>query len=384
MLTRALAACVAAFVLACTVPAQPQLSVPTLMNYQGRLTRPNGAPVTDGPYRLTFRLFKDLAGGAAFWTQEMNPVVVRSGLFAVLLGSGTPLTPELLDGSTFIEVQVGTDTPLTPRQPIVSVAYALRAERAKTADQANLADGSVTTSKIADGAVSSAKVADGAVAGPKLADAAVGTAKIADGAVTPAKLSFVPSPVPVGSVIAWFGDAAAVPDGWKFCDGTAISDPASPLNGVAAPDLRDRFVRGTSGAAGATGGADSVDLAHKHTVDAHAHTVLDHKHRIPEDGNHTHGMNHQHTGSVDAQSAYVWSGSDSTPAYFASPDHHTHTFTTNGTRDQTDATGTHAHTGETLGSAPGTSAASPGTGNALAVVSTVPRYVSLVYIMRIR
>jgi hypothetical protein len=355
------------------------------MNYQGRLTRPNGAPVTDGPYKLTFRLFKDIAGGAAFWTQEMNPVVVRSGVFAVLLGSGTPLTPELLDGNTFIEVQVGTDTPLTPRQPIVSVAYALRAERAKTADQAYLADGSVTTAKIADGAVNSAKVADGAVVGAKLADAAVGTAKLADGAVTPAKLSFVPSPVPVGSVIAWFGDAAAVPDGWKFCDGTAISDPASPMNGVATPDLRDRFVRGTSGAAGATGGADSVDLSHSHAVNAHTHTVDNHAHGIGADGNHDHGMGHTHTGGTSGGSGNgVYSGEDRTPEFRAAYLGHTHSFTTDGTRNQTDGGGNHSHGGGTAGSAPGTSAASPGTSNALAVVSTVPRYVALIYIIRVR
>lgn len=53
----------------------------------------------------------------------------------------------------------------------------------------NIADNSVTSSKIAVGAVSENKLADGAVTGVKLADGAITTAKIANGQITDAKLN---------------------------------------------------------------------------------------------------------------------------------------------------------------------------------------------------
>jgi len=364
-------------------------SVPSLMNYQGRLTQPNGAPVADGQYKLTFRLFGEITGGTARWYQVMDPVVVRNGVFAVLLGSGNPLTPDVFEGPTFIEVQVGEDTPLTPRQPIVSVAYALRAEKAKVAESASILDGSVTTEKLADGAVTAPKVADGAVSAPKLADGAVETAKIADGAVTEAKLAAgVGLGVPIGAVLAWWGDSSNVPQGWVVCDGGTVNDAGSPLNGLAVPDLTDRFIRGAIGNVRGqtpTGGADSLDLAHGHIVNAHAHTVQSHTHGISADGNHSHGMNHQHNGTVnESQDSIVYSGNDTNPSYYAAKRYHTHTFTTDGTRDQTDGAGSHSHGGQTGAAAPGTSAESPGTSNALGTVSIVPRYVGLVFIMRVK
>jgi hypothetical protein len=53
----------------------------------------------------------------------------------------------------------------------------------------NIVDSAVATSKIADLNVTTGKLADGAVSTPKLADGAVGTLKIADGSITPAKLA---------------------------------------------------------------------------------------------------------------------------------------------------------------------------------------------------
>lgn len=46
--------------------------------------------------------------------------------------------------------------------------------------------------------------------------------------------------VPIGAIIAWTNHLTgtpALPKGWKLCDGTAIVDPESPLNGQTAPML---------------------------------------------------------------------------------------------------------------------------------------------------
>ena len=61
-------------------------AVPPLMNFQGRLTKPDGTPVADGEHTLTFRLFSAASGGSALWSHTMA-ATVRNGTFAVLLGA---------------------------------------------------------------------------------------------------------------------------------------------------------------------------------------------------------------------------------------------------------------------------------------------------------
>ena len=76
-------------------------------------------------------------------------------------------------------------------------------------------------------------------------------------AVVPDTLQAVMSPV--GSIVAWLKTLAGVPQtlpvGWKECDGSAISDADSPMNGQNTPDLNGgEFLRGSS-TTGGTGGA---------------------------------------------------------------------------------------------------------------------------------
>src|SRR6185369_2007747 len=51
--------------------------------------------------------------------------------------------------------------PLTPRQPIVTVGYAMKADSVK--------DGSITTNSLAANAVTSVKIADGTITGADIA-----------------------------------------------------------------------------------------------------------------------------------------------------------------------------------------------------------------------
>lgn len=99
---------------------------------------------------------------------------------------------------------------------------------------------------------------------------------------------------PAGTIKLWYGTLAAIPPGWQLCNGT---------NGT--PDLRDKFVPGAGGAyaSGATGGADTLNLAHTHTpgtlaVSAHAGTaVTDHAaFTHTSNGAHTHNS---HTTDVE-------------------------------------------------------------------------------------
>jgi hypothetical protein len=137
--------------------AQAQVTpAPSLMNFQARLTKPDGTPVADGTYSLQFSLFDAATAGNQKWTETLSSVTVHNGVFAVLLGNTTALTNSVFAGNLWLEIKVGTDAPLTPRQPLVSVAYALKAN--------SVPDGSIGTAQLASGAITSDKLASNALA----------------------------------------------------------------------------------------------------------------------------------------------------------------------------------------------------------------------------
>jgi hypothetical protein len=126
-------------------------AVPQLMNFQGRLARPDGTPVLDGTYSLRFSLWDAVSSGTEKWNQTQN-VTVRNGTFAVLL-SGFP--GGTFNGNLFLEIKVGTDPPLTPRQQLVSVAYAMKAN--------TVPDSSIGATQIANGSITGNKLASNAL-----------------------------------------------------------------------------------------------------------------------------------------------------------------------------------------------------------------------------
>jgi len=78
--------------------------------------------------------------------------------------------------------------------------------------------------------------------------------------------------VPIGAVIDWWRHTGLVPVpfGFVVADGAPVSDPLSPMFGIVTPDCRNKFVRGhaTMPTTGFTsGGADTFGLpAHNHTL----------------------------------------------------------------------------------------------------------------------
>ena len=63
---------------------------PELLNFQGRLAKPDGTPVADGTYTLRFSLWSAATGGTEKWFSVMNPVVVKNGGFAVFAWQRQP------------------------------------------------------------------------------------------------------------------------------------------------------------------------------------------------------------------------------------------------------------------------------------------------------
>lgn len=106
--------------------------VPSLMNYQGRLTEDNGAPV-GGTKSMTFEFRDAPAAGSLLGSfSETQSVAVDNGLFNVLIGSDTPggVPQSIFDGpDVYLSVKVEGEE-LTPRQRIATVGYAFRSANA--------------------------------------------------------------------------------------------------------------------------------------------------------------------------------------------------------------------------------------------------------------
>lgn len=107
------------------LPALATAQVPAKLGYQGRLLKADGTPES-GIVALTFSVFTDATGDALLWT-EVQTIALTDGFYATVLGEVTPLPASVFDGhERFLELAVA-GAPLTPRQHVVSVPYALQA-----------------------------------------------------------------------------------------------------------------------------------------------------------------------------------------------------------------------------------------------------------------
>ena len=112
----------------CAIPILAQTSqIPRQISFQGRLTDPFSVPLPDDDYPITFRLYTVLTGGAAIWS-ETQTVALEEGVYNVQLGSQNALDLPF-DVPYFMGIQVNSDNEMTPRLPLSSAPYAMRAAK---------------------------------------------------------------------------------------------------------------------------------------------------------------------------------------------------------------------------------------------------------------
>ncbi len=115
-------------------------SVPGTISFQGRLTDAIGQPL-DTTIDITFTLFDDSSGGSQLWQETAKDVVIKEGIFEVLLGVSTPLNRTLFkDSGGWLQLTVGSGSPSATRLPFATNAYAFRAQYADTAGRSGYAD----------------------------------------------------------------------------------------------------------------------------------------------------------------------------------------------------------------------------------------------------
>lgn len=135
------------------------------------------------------------------------------------------------------------------------------------------------------------------------------------------------SSTPIGSIIDWWRPNAnfSIPAGYVICDGSAINDVLSPLNGNLTPDFTDKYVLGTSNPeeAGQSGG--SADHLHSLSKTVNSGSTFNHRHAfnysftlVSNEGNHSHttigqtgtlfnNNTHNHTVASYDQGNKIWS-----------------------------------------------------------------------------
>jgi hypothetical protein len=99
--------------------------VPNVINYQGMLRQPDGT-VVNGAYTMTFRLYHDVTDGTPVHNETVQNVVVRDGLFTVLLGDTNPIGAGVFKDPVYVGIQVENDAEMQPRQRIAPVPYAVQ------------------------------------------------------------------------------------------------------------------------------------------------------------------------------------------------------------------------------------------------------------------
>jgi len=238
-----------------------QQDVPRIISYQGVLVDANGKPITSSPQnpvKIKFeiinssnQLIKDIGTESA--------MTVVGGLFTRPLDlSGIPQND--LNQQLFLQLTVNDGTPYPPI-PLYSTISAL-----------NIPDNVVTSRKIKDGEVDLQDLAAGNTPGEILKwngtqwvrgqDEGLRSVTVeqpieGDGTSTDPLRVTIPSGVPIGTIVAYYGEiknTSDIPDGWLLCDGSTIPTGSdydklrqicqnNGHSGVT-PDLRGQFLRG--------------------------------------------------------------------------------------------------------------------------------------------
>ncbi|HEY0701543.1 MAG TPA: hypothetical protein VGD60_02140 [Candidatus Acidoferrales bacterium] len=115
-------------------PANQEISVPRLVQFNGTLKDAAARPVT-GVASVTFAIYAEQDGGAALWSETQNVIADASGHYNALLGGATPAgMPAELFGtgqSRWLGVTIARQ-PEMARALLASVPYALKAGDAET------------------------------------------------------------------------------------------------------------------------------------------------------------------------------------------------------------------------------------------------------------
>ena len=161
-------------------------TVPALVNYQGRLANPDGTALATGDYQLTFRVYDAATNSTGLvWGPQVfdgstgagrgSRIPVVQGYFNVMLGpvdtNGVSLANAFNSTNRFVEIRVGTNNPILPRQQILSAPFAFNSAKLAGYDWSAVfgtndpVNGRIPGAKLADGSVTALQIASNVFTG---------------------------------------------------------------------------------------------------------------------------------------------------------------------------------------------------------------------------
>ncbi|MBI5700468.1 hypothetical protein HZC34_01310 [Candidatus Saganbacteria bacterium] len=128
-------------------------SVPAKMSYEGRLTDSSGTAVTTSK-TIDIRIYDASTAGNVVWGPESFTITPDSqGVFSLVLGSTSPISPEVFSNSSrYLDLTVAGEN-MSPRTQIVSAGYSNMSAVAQSVE-----DGSISNAKIANSTITNTKV----------------------------------------------------------------------------------------------------------------------------------------------------------------------------------------------------------------------------------
>jgi hypothetical protein len=188
-------------------------SVPPLINYQGQLASPSGSPLATADYVLSFSIYDSATNAnTPVWGPQVfdaqagqghgATVPVVRGYFNVILGpwdiNGISLANVFNATNRYVQISVGTNQPILPRQQILSTPFAFQAANSAalagtnwaalfgTNDPVNgqlpgsrIAPGTITAQQIGPSTITANQIAPGTLTGIQIANAAIGFTNLA-------------------------------------------------------------------------------------------------------------------------------------------------------------------------------------------------------------
>ncbi len=117
---------------------------PSTFVYQGVLTDIDGLPIID-EVGVTFSIYLEEINGSAIWSEQITIAPDGNGYFYAELGNINSLSNVFIaTDKLYLGIKIGNHTEMFPRQLITSVPFSINS---------NIADGSITGSKIVDGSL---------------------------------------------------------------------------------------------------------------------------------------------------------------------------------------------------------------------------------------
>jgi hypothetical protein len=109
-------------------------TIPRTFGYQGTLRLADGS-LANGNFNLTFKLYNVAGGGNALYSETINNVVVRDGLFSVVIGGNSEVPANVFNNTPlYLGIAVAPDPEMVPRQRLYPVPWAMQATAAAVAN----------------------------------------------------------------------------------------------------------------------------------------------------------------------------------------------------------------------------------------------------------